>query len=69
MDEFISSEKAILSNARCLSEGVDVPGVDAVIFSDRKSSLIDIVQATGRALRKNINKPDKIAKIFIPIFS
>ncbi len=68
MNEFISSNKAILSNARCLTEGVDVPGVDAVIFSDRKSSLIDIVQATGRALRKNINKPDKIAKIFIPIF-
>ena len=50
MHEFIASEKAILSNARCLTEGVDVPGVDAVIFSDKNQSPIDIVQAVGRAL-------------------
>lgn len=68
MQEFVSSEKAILSNARCLTEGIDVPGVDAVIFSDRKQSPIDIVQSAGRALRINKNKPDKIARIFIPIF-
>jgi len=68
MHEFIESDKAILSNARCLTEGVDVPGVDAVIFSDKKQSPIDIVQAVGRALRKNERKPNKVARIFIPIF-
>jgi len=68
MHEFIASKKAILSNARCLTEGVDVPGVDAVIFSDKKKSPIDIVQAVGRALRKNDKKPNKVARIFIPIF-
>tara|TARA_B100001250_G_scaffold413034_1_gene445871 strand:+ start:1224 stop:3932 length:2709 start_codon:yes stop_codon:yes gene_type:complete len=67
MQEFINSERAILSNARCLTEGVDVPGVDAVVFSDKKESPIDIVQAVGRALRINKNNPEKIAKIFIPI--
>ena len=42
----------ILSNARCLSEGVDVPALDAVLFMTPRSSQVDIVQAVGRAMRK-----------------
>ena len=42
----------ILSNARCLSEGIDVPALDAVIFLTQRRSVVDIVQAVGRAMRK-----------------
>ena len=42
----------ILSNARCLSEGVDVPALDAVMFLQPKGSYVDIVQAVGRVMRK-----------------
>ena len=42
----------ILSNARCLSEGIDVPALDAVIFMTERRSIVDIVQAVGRAMRK-----------------
>jgi hypothetical protein len=41
-----------MTNARCLTEGVDVPAIDCVMFADPKQSRIDIVQATGRALRQ-----------------
>ena len=49
-----SSEDAcrILSNARCLSEGIDVPALDAVLFMSPRSSQVDIVQAVGRVMRK-----------------
>ena len=42
----------ILSNARCLSEGVDVPALDAVVFFDTRESMVDIVQSVGRVMRK-----------------
>ncbi len=42
----------ILSNARCLSEGIDVPALDAVVFMTERRSIVDIVQAVGRAMRK-----------------
>ncbi len=42
----------ILSNARCLSEGIDVPALDAVIFMTERKSVVDIVQAVGRVMRK-----------------
>ncbi|MEU6237704.1 helicase-related protein [Kitasatospora sp. NPDC047058] len=43
----------ILCNARLLSEGIDIPAVDVIVFADPKSSVIDIVQAVGRALRQS----------------
>lgn len=49
--EFKMSARGVISNARCLGEGVNVPVVDGVFFADSRSSVIDIVQATGRALR------------------
>ena len=42
----------ILSNARCLSEGIDVPALDAVLFMASRKSQVDIVQAVGRVMRK-----------------
>ena len=42
----------ILSNARCLSEGIDVPALDAVLFMAPRNSHVDIVQAVGRVMRK-----------------
>ncbi len=67
LSEFKFCDKGVLSNARCLTEGVDVPSVDGVIFSDKKGSIIDIVQAVGRCLRLDASNPNKIAKIFVPI--
>ena len=46
----------ILSNARCLSEGIDVPALDAVLFMTPRNSHVDIVQAVGRVMRKAPNK-------------
>ena len=42
----------ILSNARCLSEGIDVPALDAVLFMTPRKSHVDIVQAVGRVMRR-----------------
>ncbi|MFJ2964660.1 DEAD/DEAH box helicase [Streptomyces collinus] len=41
----------ILSNARCLSEGVDVPNLDAVLFLQPRNSVVDVVQSVGRVMR------------------
>ena len=47
MERYTNSKKGIISNARCLIEGVDVPSVEMVAFMDNKNSEIDIVQAAG----------------------
>lgn len=46
----------ILSNARCLSEGVDVPALDGVVFLNPRKSVVDVVQAVGRVMRKSPGK-------------
>ncbi|MET8185743.1 type ISP restriction/modification enzyme [Streptomyces sp. NPDC005246] len=45
------SQARILSNARCLSEGVDVPSLDAVLFLHPRNSVVDVVQSVGRVMR------------------
>lgn len=60
-----NDEIRILSNARCLTEGVDVPALDAVIFFDARDSMVDIVQAVGRVMRKAQNK--QYGYIILPI--
>ena len=50
--EFVGHKRSLMTNARCLTEGVDVPATDCVLFADPKQSRIDIVQAAGRALRR-----------------
>ncbi|UOT08485.1 DEAD/DEAH box helicase (plasmid) [Rhodococcus opacus] len=49
-------ECRILTNARCLSEGVDVPALDAVMFLNPRNSVVDVVQSVGRVMRKADNK-------------
>ena len=46
----------ILSNARCLAEGVDVPALDGVIFLNPRKSRVDVVQSVGRVMRRSKNK-------------
>lgn len=59
-------ERGVLSNARCLSEGVDVPSLDGVAFIDPRSSQVDIIQAVGRAIRLSPDK--KVGTIVLPVF-
>ncbi len=62
LDQFKAAEgRSTVSNARCLTAGVDVPSIDTVVFIDPKSkdAKVDIVQAAGRAMRKDPKNPDK----------
>ena len=45
VQEFASSDNALITNARCLTEGVDVPKIDCIVFADPRKSKVDIVQA------------------------
>lgn len=65
--EFEKAEFGLLSNVRCLTEGVDMPFIDGILFADPKGSMIDIVQAVGRALRKPMDVHNKVSYIIIPI--
>lgn len=56
----------ILSNARCLAEGIDVPALDAIIYLSSRKSRTDIIQSVGRVMRKAPGK--KYGYIIIPIF-
>lgn len=63
---FKNSNNGILTNARCLTEGIDVPVVDMVAFLCNKRSRIDIVQATGRVMRKAPGK--QTGYILLPFY-
>ncbi|WQZ80871.1 DEAD/DEAH box helicase [Helicobacter pylori] len=65
LNQFEPNTCKVLSNARCLSEGVDVPALDSVIFFDGKSAMVDIIQAVGRVMRKAKHK--KRGYIILPI--
>ncbi|GIJ08409.1 Helicase associated domain protein [Micromonospora andamanensis] len=56
----------VLSNVRCLGEGIDVPAVDSVVFTHPKRSTVEVVQAVGRALRRN-PAGSGVATILVPI--
>ncbi|MDR1872075.1 MAG: DEAD/DEAH box helicase family protein [Deltaproteobacteria bacterium] len=58
-------ECRVLCNARCLSEGIDVPTLDAVLFLSAKNSQIEVVQSVGRIMRKAPGK--KFGYIIIPV--
>ena len=64
-DEPEPGECKILTNARCLTEGIDVPDLDAILFLHPRNSEIDVVQAVGRVMRKAEGK--KFGYIVIPI--
>ncbi len=56
----------VVTNARCLTEGIDIPALDAVLFVDPRGSHIDIVQAVGRAMRTDPGK--ECGRVIIPVF-
>jgi predicted helicase len=58
-------ECRVLTNVRCLSEGVDVPSLDAVMFLSARNSQVDVVQSVGRVMRRAPNK--KYGYIIIPV--
>ena len=66
LKEFEECERGIVTNVRCLSEGVDVPVVDMVVFLSNKRSTIDIVQAAGRAMRLSPGK--QYGYILLPLY-
>lgn len=59
------NEARVLTNVRCLSEGVDVPSLDAVMFLSARNSQVDVVQSVGRVMRKSPGK--QYGYIVIPI--
>ena len=64
-EETPENECRIITNVRVLSEGVDVPSLDAVIFISAKNSQVDVVQSVGRVMRKSPNK--NYGYIIIPV--
>ncbi|MCG3776405.1 MAG: hypothetical protein JW395_3262 [Nitrospira sp.] len=64
-----ATEPYLVTNARCLTEGIDVPALDAVAFADPRKSQVDIVQAVGRAMRKPMGKSKKTTGyIILPVY-
>lgn len=68
LDSFKRAQKGVISNARCLTEGIDLPAIDVVYFCDPKSSKVDIVQAVGRALRHSKTKQKEYGYVVVPVF-
>lgn len=64
-DTEVENECKVLTNARCLSEGVDVPNLDAVMFLSPRNSQVDVVQSVGRVMRRAEGK--KYGYIIIPV--
>lgn len=64
-DDVAERQIKILSNARCLSEGVDVAALDAILFLHPRKSQIDVVQSVGRVMRKAEGK--KLGYVILPV--
>lgn len=69
LDQFANADRAVITNAEVLSEGIDLPAVDAIVFASRTESVRRIVQALGRALRKPPTVEVKIASLVIPAYT
>ena len=65
LNEFADTPNSLITNARCLTEGVDVPNIDCVMFADPRRSTVDIVQAVGRALRPSAGK--EFGYVLVPV--
>ena len=67
---FAAAPHGVITNARCLTEGVDIPAVDMVAFIDPRQSRVDIVQAIGRAMRKPRGATTKtVGYVLVPLFA
>ena len=69
ISKFRNAPKSLITNARCLTEGVDVPAVDMVVFVDPRHSKIDIAQAVGRAMRRPKDGSKELGYIVVPVFA
>lgn len=67
LKKFTEDDRSLITNARCLTEGVDIPSIDCVAFIDPKKSIVDIVQAAGRAMRQSKGTGKKYGYILLPI--
>ena len=65
LKEAPEGETRILTNARCLTEGVDVPALDGILFMHPRKSQIEVVQAVGRVMRKAPGK--KLGYVILPV--
>ncbi|MGW9438667.1 Helicase associated domain protein [Streptomyces sp. NPDC055607] len=63
---FAAASCAILTNAKVIAEGVDIPSVDAIVFADPTRSIVRCVQALGRALRLDVS--GKTASLIVPVY-
>jgi predicted helicase len=68
LEDFKAAQRGLITNARCLTDGVDVPSVDMVAFVDPRKSKIDIAQAAGRAMRQSKATNKKLGYIVVPLF-
>ena len=67
---FADAPRALLTNARCLTEGINIPAVDMVAFIDPRQSKVDITQAVGRAMRKPRGPTTKtVGYVVVPVFA
>ncbi len=57
----------VLTNARVLTEGIDVPALDAVVFLEPRKSQVEVIQAVGRVMRRPADRPDKVGYIVVPV--
>ena len=70
IEAFKDEPNALLTNARCLTEGINIPAVDMVAFIDPRQSRIDITQAVGRAMRKPRGPTTKtVGYVVVPVFA
>ena len=67
-EDFCNAETAIITSAKWMREGVDIPCLDTIVLVDPIGTGIACQQTIGRALRVDPNNPNKIAKIIIPAF-
>jgi superfamily II DNA or RNA helicase len=65
LEAFVNATRSLITNARCLTEGVDVKGIDCILFADPRRSKVDIVQAVGRALRRAEGK--EMGYVIVPV--
>jgi len=68
MDRFAAAVSGVITNAKCLTEGVDVPEIDLIAFLHPKRGQIDIIQAIGRALRMPSGSSKTTAYILLPLY-
>lgn len=68
LESFASNKNVVLTNSRTLTEGQDIPSLDAIVFCDKRNSVIDIAQSLGRAIRIDKSRPNKKAIIYLPVY-